>query len=208
LIQSLGEWALRQACRDLQKWDLKGLAVGRLAVNVSAHQVMQPGFAHTIERVLAESEVDPERLCLEITESVFLADASRALAVLAAVKQLGVSLSLDDFGTGYSSLRYLRHFPVDVVKIDRTFTEDVPTDKATKAVVRAIIDLSHVLDLSVTAEGVQTPGQLTEIIDLGADHAQGFHISYPLPSSELSDYVGDRRVNGWSVPGKGSQPVA
>jgi EAL domain-containing protein (putative c-di-GMP-specific phosphodiesterase class I) len=150
---------------------------------------MQPTFAKTIERVLLDTEADPDAVCLEITESVFLADAPRALTVLREVKRFGISLSLDDFGTGYSSLSYLRHFPVDIVKIDRSFTADLPTDVATKAVVRAIIDLSHVLDLSVTAEGVQTQRQLTEITELGADHAQGFHLSYPRSAHSLADYV-------------------
>ena len=148
---------LSQACRDLQLWQTQRLAVPTIAVNISAHQVMGPAFARTVARVLRDTGVDPTVVCLEVTESVFLTDAPRALTVLRAVKDLGVQLSLDDFGTGYSSLSYLRQLPVDIVKIDRSFTTNVPTDNITRSIVGAIIDLSHVSDLTVTAEGIETP---------------------------------------------------
>lgn len=189
LIISIGEWVLRQACLDLQQWRTLGRPVPGVAVNVSAHQVMGPAFAGTVERVLAETGAEPEALCLEVTESVFLADADRALTVLRDLKDLGIRLSLDDFGTGYSSLSYLRQYPFDVVKIDRSFTTAVPTDRVTRSIVAAMIELSHVLDLTVTAEGVETEVELTEIAGLGADHAQGFHLSPPLPARQLTDYL-------------------
>lgn len=209
LILSIGEWVLRQACLDLQQWRDPGptasgptapgraapgpmaprRAVPSVAVNVSAHQVMGPGFAGTVERILAETDADPAAVCLEVTESVFLADADRALTVMADLKDLGVRLSLDDFGTGYSSLSYLRQFPFDVVKIDRSFTSAVPTDRVTRSIVAAMIDLSHVLNLTVTAEGVETAVELTEISRLGADHAQGYHLSRPLTGRQLTAYV-------------------
>jgi EAL domain-containing protein (putative c-di-GMP-specific phosphodiesterase class I) len=116
---------------------------------------------------------------------VFLTDAPRALAVMRQLKDLGVALSLDDFGTGYSALSYLRQFPVDIVKIDRGFTAN---DKVTRSIVGAMIDLSHVLDLTVTAEGVETTRELTAITNLGVDHAQGFHLSRPLTPDQLTQY--------------------
>jgi diguanylate cyclase (GGDEF)-like protein len=201
LILSLGEWVLRRACHDLHRWQARGLAVPSVAVNVSAHQVMGPSFAHAVQRVLGETGADPAAVCLEVTETVFLTDAPRALAVLSEVKDLGVQLSLDDFGTGYSSLSYLRQFPVDVVKIDRSFTANVLTDRITRSIVGAMIDLSHVLDLTVTAEGVETPRELTEITHLGADQAQGFHLSRPLTPNQLAQYVTDG--TGHRTPQKG-----
>jgi len=189
LILSLGEWVLRQACADLRHWQSLEQAVPAIAVNVSAQQVMGPAFAETVHRVLTDTGADPHAVGLEVTESVLLADAHRALTVLRDLKDLGVTLSLDDFGTGYSSLNYLRRFPFDVVKIDRSFTADVPLDRATRSIVAAMIDLSHVLDLTVTAEGVETAQELSLVADLGADNAQGFLLSHPLTADGISDYV-------------------
>ncbi len=189
MILPLGEWVLRQACQDLHDWQQVGIAVPSIAVNVSPRQVMGPAFAHTVERVLRDTDADPGSVCLEVTESVFLTDVQRALAVLREVKDLGVRLSLDDFGTGYSSMGYLRQFPVDDVKIDRSFTTATPTDKVTRSIVCAMIDLSHVLDLTVTSEGVETARELSEVVELGADHAQGFYFSHPLTASQLQHYL-------------------
>jgi EAL domain-containing protein (putative c-di-GMP-specific phosphodiesterase class I) len=190
-ILPLGEWVLRQACQDLKTWQASGLKVPSIAVNVSAHQVMGLAFAQTVERVLSGTGVDPHLVCLEVTESVFLADVPRAVAVMQALKQLGVTLALDDFGTGYSSPNYLRQFPFDSVKIDRSFTADAATDKVTRSIVGALIDVSHGMELTVTAEGVETPQELLQVTDLGADHAQGFHLSQPLSREDLRQYVLD-----------------
>jgi EAL domain-containing protein (putative c-di-GMP-specific phosphodiesterase class I) len=189
LILSLGEWVLRRACQDLQYWQSAGHAIPTVAVNVSGRQVMAPRFAQTVARILEETGADPNCVYLEITESVYLADLPRACAVLGEVKDLGIRLSLDDFGTGYSSLSYLREFPFDVVKVGRNFIAHLPTDAATRSIVGAIIDLSHILDLRVTVEGVETAGVFAMITDLGADDAQGFHISKPLTSTQLADYA-------------------
>ena len=188
-ILPLGEWVLRQACRDLMQWKRDGLAVPQLAVNVSARQVMGPSFPQTVAAVLKETGADPTALCLEVTESLFLGDTDRAADVMREIKDLGVRLSLDDFGTGYSSLTYLQSFPVDTVKIDRTFTAKITHSKSTRSIVRAVIDLSHVLDMTVVAEGVETPGDLQQVTEMGADFGQGFHFSEPVPSNELSDWA-------------------
>lgn len=189
LISPIGQWVLRQACDDLVRWRREGTAVGQVAVNVSAQQVMGSSFVKTVASVLSETGADPGRLCLEVTESLFLSDTERAARVLHEVKDLGVRLSLDDFGTGYSSLSYLQHFPVDIVKIDRSFTAKMTKDKATKSIVRAVIELSHVLDKSVVAEGVETTADLQEITELGADYAQGFYFSRPVSRDKISTYV-------------------
>ncbi|QNK79349.1 bifunctional diguanylate cyclase/phosphodiesterase [Nakamurella sp. PAMC28650] len=189
LISPIGQWVLRQACDDLVRWRREGTAVGQVAVNVSAQQVMGSSFVKTVASVLSETGADPGRLCLEVTESLFLSDTERAARVLHEVKDLGVRLSLDDFGTGYSSLSYLQHFPVDIVKIDRSFTAKMTKDKATKSIVRAVIELSHVMDKSVVAEGVETTADLQEITELGADYAQGFYFSRPVSRDKISTYV-------------------
>jgi EAL domain-containing protein (putative c-di-GMP-specific phosphodiesterase class I) len=160
--------------------------VPHVAVNVSAHQVMGPSFPKTVADVLVGSAIEASALHLEVTETVFLIDAPRAQAVLGELKDLGVGLALDDFGTGYSSLGYLKRFPFDVVKIDRGFIADMTTDFATRAIVSAVIDLAHALDLSVVAEGVETESQLQQVIQLGADRAQGHYFSPPLLSGDLN----------------------
>ena len=186
LIRSVGEWVLRQACLDIRRWHELGITVPQVAVNVSALQVADPAFARIVERVLSDTGADPGSVCLEVTERAFLVDTPRVLAVLEEVRGFGVRLVLDDFGTGYSSLNYLRQFPFDAVKIDHSFTAAVSTDQVTRSVVRAMIDLGHVLGLTVTAEGVETPALLEEVIALGADHAQGFHIGHPADAEQFT----------------------
>ena len=189
MIISVGNWVLRQACRDLAQWTADGSSIRKVAVNVSAQQVMGQSFARTVASALAETGADPRALCLEVTESLFLNDTRRAAAVLTEVKDLGVQLSLDDFGTGYSSLSYLQNFPVDIVKIDRSFTAKLSGDRATRSIVRAVIDLSHSLDMVVVAEGVETPEEVAQVTALGADYAQGFHFSRPIPKVKLDTYA-------------------
>jgi diguanylate cyclase (GGDEF)-like protein len=189
MIIELGEWVLRRACRDLVQWKQDGLEIPKLAVNVSARQVMDPAFAHTVAAVLTETGADPTALCLEVTESVFLGDTDRAAKVLNTIKSLGVQLSLDDFGTGYSSLTYLQSFPVDIVKIDRSFTVRISKSRSARSIVHAVIDLSHVLDMTVVAEGVETSEELEQITQMGADYGQGFHFSAPIPRNDFSDYA-------------------
>jgi diguanylate cyclase (GGDEF)-like protein len=192
LILALGEWVLRQACADLRHWQDSGIGVPAIAVNVSAHQLMGPAFAQTVERVLEATGADPQGVSLEVTETVFLADVSRAVTVMQDVKDLGVGLSLDDFGTGYSSLNYLRRFPFDRVKIDRSFTADAETDEVTRRLIGAMIDFSHGMDLTVIAEGIETSQELTQMTGLGADEAQGYHLSRPLTRDRLEEYAQHR----------------
>jgi EAL domain-containing protein (putative c-di-GMP-specific phosphodiesterase class I) len=201
LIEPLGAWALTQACRDLRDWRARygDCAVPHVAVNVSAHQVMGVAFAETVASVLATSGVEPSALHLEVTETVFLIDAPRARTVLSELKELGVGLALDDFGTGYSSLGYLKRFPFDVVKIDRGFISDMAKDFATRAIVSAVIELAHALDLFVVAEGVETESQLLQVMELGADRAQGHYFSAPLLPDDLHAQILAARQPGGSV---------
>ena len=189
-ILRLGEWVLRQACQDLRLWRSQGTPVPKVTVNVSAQQVMGPAFPDTVRRVFETTATDPGSVCLEITETVFLADAPRALAVLRELKSLGVRLWLDDFGTGYSSLNYLRQFPFDSVKMDRSFTSGLTTDEVTRSIVGAVVDLSHVMDLTITAEGVETLREVKQISELGVDYAQGFYFSPPLTREHITQHAG------------------
>jgi diguanylate cyclase (GGDEF)-like protein len=190
LILEIGEWVLAQACRDLRHWQHRyGAAIPRVSVNVSAYQVMAPGFDGMVERVLDATGIDPAAVQLEVTESAFIEDGARALSVLEETKKLGVGLALDDFGTGYSSLNYLRQYPFDMLKIDRAFIGDVDTNPTTRKIVASIIELAHGLNLSVVAEGVETPGQLTQLRALGTDRAQGYYLCRPLLIEQLDQSV-------------------
>jgi EAL domain-containing protein (putative c-di-GMP-specific phosphodiesterase class I) len=187
LIVPLGEWVLTQACRDLQAWrrQYAGAVLPELTVNVSAHQVMSGRFTEVLDNVLSQTSTHPASLTLEVTESVFLIDEPRARAVLHELKEVGVRLALDDFGTGYSSLAYLRRFPFDLVKIDRAFIADIDRDASARAIVGAVIELAHALDLSEVAEGVETRRQLAHVERLGGERAQGHYFSPPLLPEDL-----------------------
>jgi len=176
LITAIGAWVLERSCKDRMQW-LRQRPDGPLdlAVNVSARQLMGSGFRDTVARILDTTGMDPAALVLEVTESIFLDDGPRAMTVLAGVKELGVRLALDDFGTGYSSLSYLRRFPVDIIKIDRGFVDEIGTKPTGGAIIAAITNLAHVLGLVVTAEGVETAQQHDEVVAIGCEFAQGFH---------------------------------
>ena len=187
LIVDLGLWVLERSCRDRSRWLAEPPATPlELSVNVSAHQLMSPGFCTTVEAVLEATGMDPAALLLELTEGVLLEDGERAIRVLTELKTLGVRLALDDFGTGYCSLDYLRQFPVDTVKIDQRFIADLGRRHTGRAIVAAVTNLSHALGLSVTAEGVETTQQRDEVISLGCQFAQGFLYAPPMTGPELS----------------------
>ncbi len=195
-VVALGEWVLAQACRQVTRWkddddDEPPLTV---AVNISACQLREPSLIHVVRRVLEQADLEPHRLCLEITESVLMDDVRSSVKTLLDLKTLGVRLAIDDFGTGYSSLSYLRRFPVDIVKIDRVFIAGVGVDPTADAIVAAVTNLSHALGLTVVAEGVETEEQLVAIRALGCDRAQGFYWSPSLPAEELDELHGPRRA--------------
>ena len=181
LIVPLGEWVLREACRQAMTWpdDI------RVAVNVSMVQFQSPGLINTIVQSLSSAGLAPERLEVEITESVFLEDSNAILQILRSLKDLGVRIALDDFGTGYSSLSYLRKFPVDKIKIDRSFIIELLHAKEAGAVVRAITQLAAALDMETTAEGVEDPGQVEVLREHGCTNVQGYYFSEPVPAHRV-----------------------
>jgi len=189
LINPLGDWVLRTACAQLQQFLCAGLPQMRVAVNLSVRQLLQKDFAASVEAVLTDTGLAPHLLELEITESTLMENAQDTLAALHRLRGLGVRLSIDDFGTGYSSLSYLKRFPVDIVKIDRSFVNDVPQDADDAAIVSAIIALAHSLRLEVVAEGVETDAQLAFLRSRRCDMMQGFHLSPAVPAEQFAELV-------------------
>ena len=190
LIVGIGRWVVREACRQLRAWqDVPELCGMRIAVNVSARQFRDPRFFEDVRRILDEAGVDPRTLEIEITEGTLMDDTKSARAVLTDLKKLGIWLALDDFGTGYSSLGYLRQFPFDTLKIDRSFVSDLLTDEGCAAITGAIVAMAGRLHLNVVAEGVETEGQLECLRGLGCDQVQGFFFSKPLPVPDFEKWA-------------------
>ena len=185
LIVPIGAWVMRTACAQAKAWHDAGLAPLRMAVNLSPRQFAQPDLVASIAAVLEETGLPPAALELELTEGLFVDDVAQAVALLHELKALGVALSIDDFGTGYSSLSYLRTFPIDVLKIDRSFVGQIDADADQAAIVVSIIALAHNLQLKVIAEGVETAGQLAFLRAHDCDQVQGYFFSRPLPAIEL-----------------------
>lgn len=180
LIVLIGEWVLREACRQNKAWQDAGLGYLRVAVNLSPRQFSDPNLVASIDRILQETALAPCYLEIELTENLIMMEIERAVEILKELKAHGIQLSIDDFGTGYSSLSYLKTFPIDVLKIDRTFVKDIGTDPNDEAIVKSIITLAHSLKLHVIAEGVETPEQLAFLAQHGCDEFQGFYFSRPL----------------------------
>jgi diguanylate cyclase (GGDEF)-like protein/PAS domain S-box-containing protein len=202
LIVPIGAWVLDQACRQLVEWQeiVRTHAVaGKLtmAVNLSVRQMLAPDIVGVVADVLQRTGVHPSDLCLELTESVFMEDVAYFGKTLAELKALGVRLSIDDFGTGFSSLSYLKRFPVDAVKIDRAFVGALGADPHDSALVAAILAMADALGLEVTAEGVETPEQLTELKRLGCHRSQGFHLARPMPAESVTRLVNE--AHRWPV---------
>ena len=185
LIVSLGEWALREACRVAAGWPGRE----KVAVNLSPVQFASARLVAAVSEALEHSGLDPARLELEITETVMLRDTEATLATLHRLKALGVSIALDDFGTGYSSLGYLQRFPFDKVKIDKSFVKNLAETRTSGAIVRAIVSLCTALDMSTTAEGVETEAQYLALAALGCTEAQGYLFSQPCPAADLSTLI-------------------
>jgi len=198
-ILEIGRWVLEQSCRDRHRWENKtGDEDLMMSVNVSPHQLMAPGFVGTVKRALATTDTRAEHLCVEVTESCFVHDAKRALAVLSKLKQLGMLIALDDFGTGYSSLSYLRQFPVDIIKIDQSFIADLTENGASHHIVSKTIELAHLLNLIVICEGVETAEQDRQVVALTSDHGQGFFFSRPMTAHMLDETVGAAEA-AWTI---------
>ena len=191
LIVPIGQWVLREACAQLSEWRRTGQAseVLSVSVNLSARQVMDPALVDQVVGALEASGLPPRTLHLEFTESAFLAHTDAVLATFSRLRALGIHLDLDDFGTGYSSLSYLLRFEVDGLKIDRSFVSNIGDGGERSEIARAIVALAHSLNITVIAEGVETPGQLEVLRGLGCDMVQGFLFAPPLPSRDASDML-------------------
>jgi EAL domain-containing protein (putative c-di-GMP-specific phosphodiesterase class I) len=186
LIVPIGEWVLRTACAQARAWQEAGLRPIQVAVNLSVRQFHRKNLVETVARILEQTGLDSRYLELEITESCLMQNTRTTMALLTELNRLGVRISIDDFGTGYSSLSYLKRFPVDTLKIDRSFMCDIGTDPDDDAIVKAIIALAQSLELRVVAEGVETPGQLHFLRTHGCNEIQGYLISQPLPADEAA----------------------
>jgi diguanylate cyclase (GGDEF)-like protein len=200
-ITEIGRWVLERACNDRRRWggetDDEPLV---MAVNVSAHQLMAPGFLAMVEAILGLTDTAAKDICLEITESAFVQDGARTLAVLTQLKELGVMLALDGFG--YSSLSHLMEYPFDVVKIDETFIANLTESKASHATMAKTIELAHLLDLVVVCEGVETVEQKHEVSELAGDFCQGFYLSRPMTAEMVDDVLCGTCAPAWVITGQ------
>jgi diguanylate cyclase (GGDEF)-like protein len=201
LIVPLGEWMLRTACAQTRLWLQSGYKPGKMGVNISARQFRKIGLAETVAKILHETSLSPDQLVLEVTESCAMEDVDYTKKLLHDLKDLGVSIALDDFGTGYSSLSYLKRFPVDMLKIDRSFIKGIQTNANDRAITSAIIALAHCLQLEVVAEGVENEEQLGFLRAEKCDDIQGYHFSQPLPNRGLAKlFEMGKNLNGGMTP--------
>jgi EAL domain-containing protein (putative c-di-GMP-specific phosphodiesterase class I) len=189
LIVPIGSWVLRTACRQNRDWQQAGYGLLRIAVNLSARQFAQPGLVREIQIVLEETGMAPTCLEIELTETLVMEDVESAIRTMGQLKRMGVKLSIDDFGTGYSSLSYLRRFPVDVLKIDRSFVRDITSNEDDAAMVAAIIELARGLRMRVIAEGVETEAQLDYLRRRGCDEVQGHVYARAVPGAAVEEML-------------------
>jgi diguanylate cyclase (GGDEF)-like protein/PAS domain S-box-containing protein len=189
MIVPIGQWVLREACRQAKAWQDAGLPRLRLAVNISAVELRSREFVAGVRAILTQTRFDPRSLELELTETFLMQDSKSTALVLSAIKELGVQLALDDFGTGYSSLSYMRRFPIDTLKVDRSFVRDLTMDASDASVVSAVINMGKSLHMRVVAEGVEAPDQLAFLKQHGCSEAQGYYFSQPLKAPEFADWM-------------------
>ncbi len=192
LIVPMGEWVLRQACRQAVRWRDQGFSPIRVTVNISARQFLKEGLIETVLGILAETGLEPDGLELEITESMIMHDIERATEVMNRIAETGIHLAIDDFGTGYSSLAHLKCFPLTTLKIDRAFVRDIGSNREDEAIIKAIIALAHSLDLQVVAEGIETMEQYGFLKECGCEQGQGFLFSRPVPEDRISPLLRPR----------------
>jgi diguanylate cyclase (GGDEF)-like protein/PAS domain S-box-containing protein len=200
LIVPINEWVLTEACRQAAAWERAGISGLRVAVNLSPVQFRRQKVNSLVAAAIAETGIGPSQLDLELTESILLGDVQDVTSQLNALRELGVTLSLDDFGTGYSSLSYIRNFPLDRLKIDRSFVQGLANNQSDLAIVRTIIDLGHILGLRVLAEGVETNAQITLLEAEGCDEVQGFYFSEAIPPDTFVERLVQQRLNGLPGP--------
>ncbi len=189
LIVPIGRWVLRTACEQCVAWRQQGLPTVRVSVNLSMRQLNDDGLVNEIEAVLHETQMPPDQLELEVTESMIMHNSERAIRVLTAIKALGVRLAIDDFGTGYSSLAHLKRFPIDTLKVDRSFIREIPRDAEDRAITEAIIAMGRTLSLTIVAEGVETPEQQAFLSERACDEMQGYYFSTPVEACDFANLL-------------------
>lgn len=189
LIGAIGTWVIRETCRQSNQWRQDGLRAVSVAVNLSAYQLRNDEVVDVVRRAMAHSELPAHSISIELTESMVMEDPERVISILQEIKGLGVTISIDDFGTGYSSLSYLRHFPIDVIKIDRSFVKDIGDDPKEAVIANAIIQLAHSLGCRVLAEGVETKAQGDYLRAQGCDLVQGFYFGRPVPANDFAKFL-------------------
>jgi diguanylate cyclase (GGDEF)-like protein len=189
LILAIGKWVLRRACEQSMAWQRAGLPPVRVSVNLSPRQLSDPELLQEVRAVLDDTGLQADLLELEVTEGSVMHNVERALDVLGALKAMGVRLAIDDFGTGYSSLAQLKRFPIDTLKVDRSFVRELPSDSEDKAIAEAIIAMGKTLSLTVVAEGVETAEQKAFLRDHACDQMQGYHFSKPIAADEFAELL-------------------
>jgi EAL domain-containing protein (putative c-di-GMP-specific phosphodiesterase class I) len=188
-IGAIGAWVLQEACRQARAWQDKQLPPVRVGVNISAVQFLEPGLAESVRVALQQGGLDARYLEIELTESCVMSNPEESISILEVFSRMGVLVSVDDFGTGYSSMSYLRRFPIDKLKIDRTFVAEMDTRADDASIVQAIVSLAHGLHLKVVAEGVETEAQVQALRMLGCDQYQGFYCSPAVPPEEFEELI-------------------
>jgi diguanylate cyclase (GGDEF)-like protein len=189
MIVNIGEWVLHQACQQHCIWRDAGLPLIPVAINISAHQFRKANFIETVRSTISEFGIDPGYIEIELTESTLMQNVAGVLETLKELKKIGLRLSIDDFGTGYSSLNYLKHFPIDCLKIDQSFIRGIDTTPVNESIVCAIVALANSLSLETIAEGTESVAELDVIRRCSCDGAQGFHFAKPLPAEDLSQWI-------------------
>lgn len=195
LIIPIGEWVLREACKQTKAWQLAGYEPLLMCVNLSVRQFIQDDFHHMVAAALQDTGLEPQYLNLELTESLAIQEFDASIDKLNQLKSIGVKLSLDDFGTGYSSLSYLKRMPIDFIKIDRSFVSDIVNDPYDMAICSAIVTVAHSLELLVIAEGIETEEQYNILARQSCDEAQGYYFSHPLPANEMEKLLEKAFIN-------------
>lgn len=192
LIKSVGEWVLRKACMQMREWTTEGNRELKVAVNISGKQLKHPDFLEMLTAIIQETGIDPTNLELEFTESIIMENVENTVEIFRRLKEMGILLSIDDFGTGYSSLNYLKHFPVDRIKIDKSFVDDINHNESDAAIIQAIVSMAQSLSLRVVAEGVENSDQLHRLTTLGCDEVQGFYLAMPMHAKALAENLGKK----------------
>jgi EAL domain-containing protein (putative c-di-GMP-specific phosphodiesterase class I) len=202
----MGEWAISEALQQVRRWQLRGLGLTSVSVNINVRHLVQPSLTRAVTQALEATQLPPSTLTLELTESDVMQDIEKALSALRVLKDLGVRLALDDFGTGYSSLAYLTQLPLDLLKIDRSFIQEMQINPQQLMVVRGIVALGSALGLTITAEGVENREELIALQKMGCQLVQGYFFTRPLTATDFDTWWRQTRANpGLLVaPGTGS----